>query len=191
MSVSNYLCREPGQRAYVQYWVPVQYNIGFGGIIPALQNARHVLNKVVNGGTVEEHRLFALLMSELKDDAVNMAKYAKDGATESHLEHLEHTIHMYEEEYHRAHPGMRPLPAAAPPPPPPPAAPAPLYSPPPPIAPTAIWQQAPPSAPLLPAPHGWMPVPHVPGHGNPPLTPAVPPHTAHWLPHPGLQPGRH
>jgi hypothetical protein len=73
------------------------------GIIPAWHQAKNVLKKIVHGGSVEEHRLFALLMKELKDDVVNMDKYAKSGTAEPHLDHLRQLVNQYEAEYHRVH----------------------------------------------------------------------------------------
>ncbi len=145
MSVSNYVCSQGGgvPVTYVRCWVPVQYvQAGVqSGIIPMIHRAKHVLTKVVNGGTVEEHRLFAELMALMKAESANMAKEVQQGVVDAHLIHLIEVIKKYEDEYLRAHPEKRatPLPSNQGYPPPPPPA---FYPP----------QQYPPPAPIPSAP---------------------------------------
>lgn len=98
MSISNHLCREVQPRGYVQR----QYVST--GIIPILKRVVHSARAVVHGGSAEEHRLFAELLAELKNEFQNIKQYVRDGTAESHLDTLIRKVIAYEEEFDRVHP---------------------------------------------------------------------------------------
>ncbi len=113
MSVSNYLCGERRPVAYVQCWFPVQYPGISSGILPTFKGIVNHGKAALYGGSALEHRLYDDMMKELKDDAVNMPKYAKNGVAESHLDVLKSKIQAYEDEYDRGHPSARTRPQPA------------------------------------------------------------------------------